>query len=256
MRLPKRSFLIPFVISVAGHAAAAVLLFSYDWDALFAGRSPPGGSSTAIDESREQVFTVTITSRLSDLPSDGAANAVTASSALDLREPVPVLETGALGLEPLKAVALQQKQWEESQTAGDERAAEKISRQRLSIARGRPPKVESERAPQPGSDGLAGEVAGGPAADDAGATDLIVVDLDNRYPEAARRGNLSGRALYRVTVDETGALIDLHLVESSGHAALDRSAGEMLRAARFLPARRRGIAVRGSRLVALDYRLR
>jgi len=64
-----------------------------------------------------------------------------------------------------------------------------------------------------------------------------------RYPEAARRGALTGTAEVRVTIEAAGGVRRTELNKSSGHAALDAAALEMLRqaAARTdLPASLRG----------------
>jgi protein TonB len=70
-----------------------------------------------------------------------------------------------------------------------------------------------------------------------------------RYPEAARRAGLVGTAEVRVTVDAGGASRQVELGRSSGHAALDAAALEMLRQATLhatLPE-----SLRGQRFVVL-----
>ena len=56
------------------------------------------------------------------------------------------------------------------------------------------------------------------------------------YPRAARRAGLEGTATVRFVIDRAGALRARELVASSGHAALDRAALELLERAAPYPA--------------------
>ena len=56
------------------------------------------------------------------------------------------------------------------------------------------------------------------------------------YPSSARRMGEQGRVKLDVHVGVDGAVIDVQLRESSGSAALDRSATEAVRKWRFRPA--------------------
>ena len=55
------------------------------------------------------------------------------------------------------------------------------------------------------------------------------------YPPLARGRQLQGLAVYEVTVDRTGRLLDVKLLESSGYDMLDREGERMIRAAVPLP---------------------
>ncbi|MFT5433631.1 MAG: protein TonB [Myxococcota bacterium] len=46
----------------------------------------------------------------------------------------------------------------------------------------------------------------------------------HRYPRAAARAGLEGRVLVELTIDATGKIIQKRVIESSGHAVLDRAA--------------------------------
>jgi periplasmic protein TonB len=56
------------------------------------------------------------------------------------------------------------------------------------------------------------------------------------YPPLARGRQLRGVAIYAVTVDRAGRLLDIRLLESSGYDMLDREGERMIRAAAPLPA--------------------
>ncbi|WP_448578263.1 energy transducer TonB, partial [Thermaurantiacus sp.] len=52
------------------------------------------------------------------------------------------------------------------------------------------------------------------------------------YPDSARRNQMEGRAVMRLTVDRRGRLTDLRMVEGTGHAPLDEA---ILAGARAVP---------------------
>jgi protein TonB len=57
-----------------------------------------------------------------------------------------------------------------------------------------------------------------------------------RYPSKARRRKQEGAVVLRLTVDTSGSVIQVEVLESSGHAILDRTAKKMLATWRFRPA--------------------
>lgn len=60
------------------------------------------------------------------------------------------------------------------------------------------------------------------------------------YPQSSRRRGEEGQVAYLAEVSERGRVISATLVESSGHAELDRAAYRAIMAARFDPALRNG----------------
>lgn len=56
-----------------------------------------------------------------------------------------------------------------------------------------------------------------------------------RYPEEARRRNISGSTRLRFEVDADGKVVSVSIAQSSGNAALDRATLEMIRRAQPLP---------------------
>jgi protein TonB len=63
------------------------------------------------------------------------------------------------------------------------------------------------------------------------------------YPLAARQQGRAGRVLLRVTVSASGAVSDVRVKNSSGHAVLDAAAVAAVRRWRFAPATVGGVAV-------------
>jgi protein TonB len=75
------------------------------------------------------------------------------------------------------------------------------------------------------------------------------------YPLSARRNGEEGTVTLRVLVARDGAPASVVVERSSGHARLDRSALEAVRAWRFVPAREDGEAVETWMLVPIAFRL-
>jgi protein TonB len=70
------------------------------------------------------------------------------------------------------------------------------------------------------------------------------VNPEPPYPLAARRMGLEGTVLLRVVVGADGSPVSVAVLQSSGHAILDTSAADTVRAKwRFVPARRNGVPV-------------
>jgi protein TonB len=75
------------------------------------------------------------------------------------------------------------------------------------------------------------------------------------YPVRARRNGEEGTVTLRVLVARDGAPASVVVERSSGHARLDRSALEAVRAWRFVPAHEHGEAVETWMLVPVAFRL-
>jgi protein TonB len=61
---------------------------------------------------------------------------------------------------------------------------------------------------------------------------MALVSERINYPDSARRNQMEGRAVMRLTVDRRGRLTDLKMVEGTGHAPLDEA---ILAGARAVP---------------------
>jgi protein TonB len=79
--------------------------------------------------------------------------------------------------------------------------------------------------------------------------------IDPRYPLAARQRGQEGEVLCRVTVGETGAVVEVSLVSSSGIQALDRAALKAVRRTPFAPGTVDGKPVTDSLVVSVVFRL-
>lgn len=75
------------------------------------------------------------------------------------------------------------------------------------------------------------------------------------YPRAARLRGLEGRVLLGVEVSPLGECRHVEVIESSGHALLDRAALEAVRRWRFIPARRGGEPIAARLEVPIIFRL-
>lgn len=74
-----------------------------------------------------------------------------------------------------------------------------------------------------------------------------------RYPIAAFRSGVEGRALLEVDVSPAGEAANVRVLESSGTRDLDRSAMEWMRTMRFEPARQGEAPVIGRLMVPVDF---
>ena len=89
------------------------------------------------------------------------------------------------------------------------------------------------------------------AATGGSIQDLVLPDghaayLNNprpRYPRIARKKGMEGRVLLEVEVAADGSVLEVRVMQGSGHALLDRAATQTVRRWRFAPARRLGQAV-------------
>jgi protein TonB len=108
--------------------------------------------------------------------------------------------------------------------------------------------VARRNPPAPPAVGAAGAMAGKLfTAGDGGARMATAPGyLSNPpppYPLAARQQGRAGRVLLRVTVSASGAVSDVRVKNSSGHAVLDAAAVAAVRRWRFAPATVGGVAV-------------
>jgi len=77
------------------------------------------------------------------------------------------------------------------------------------------------------------------------------------YPSASERLDEEGTVLLRVRVGADGRVLAAEVIGSSGHARLDRAAAEhALRAWRFVPATRDGMAIEGWKEIPVRFELR
>jgi protein TonB len=76
-----------------------------------------------------------------------------------------------------------------------------------------------------------------------------------KYPLSARRSGFEGVVRVSVLVDETGAVIGVDVLSSSGHASLDQSVLDSYRRARFAPALQDGKPVAGRVVIPVRFRL-
>ena len=82
------------------------------------------------------------------------------------------------------------------------------------------------------------------------------VDPGNRapkFPDIAVRQHQYGRVVVRLHIDTAGRVIDVEMLESSGHPALDRAAREALALWHFIPALQDGAAVPSVRDQAVNF---
>ena len=101
---------------------------------------------------------------------------------------------------------------------------------------------------------LASLSAGTSAGDDAEAQPRAG-NPPPHYPVAARRALREGRAVLRVVVSRDGEGREVRVAESSGTPILDAAALDAVRAWRFAPARRNGVAIEDVILVPVVFRL-
>lgn len=98
----------------------------------------------------------------------------------------------------------------------------------------------------------AGEGADSGAHSSAAA---LVANPAPAYPPVARRRGLEGKVVLRVAVTAAGATADIAVLSSSGHAMLDDAAARAVRAWRFRPAQRSGVAIDSILEVPIVFRL-
>ncbi|HDH01623.1 MAG TPA: energy transducer TonB, partial [Nitrospirae bacterium] len=72
------------------------------------------------------------------------------------------------------------------------------------------------------------------------------------YPWIARKMGREGRVLLRLTIDETGRLLDVVVVEKAGFG-FDREAVKAVRLSTFRPAVRNGMPVKSEALLYVKF---
>jgi protein TonB len=112
----------------------------------------------------------------------------------------------------------------------------------------------ASRSTSPAGTDAVGTAGSGPGAGPGGgsgaglgsgaASPAYGVNPEPPYPIAARRLGLEGTVVLRVVVGADGSPVSVAVLQSSGHAMLDASAADTVRAKwRFVPARRNGVPV-------------
>ncbi len=96
------------------------------------------------------------------------------------------------------------------------------------------PAAAPAAAPAPAPQALASAPSADAAAAWRGAL-AAWLQAHKTYPDAARRAGIEGRAVVRFTMDRTGAVTAVALLQDSGSAELDDAAVALLRGARLPP---------------------
>jgi len=115
----------------------------------------------------------------------------------------------------------------------------------------------------PASQSLQGGVSSGKAPSKGEAVPITsasysIGTLGNKppsYPERARRNEFEGRVLLRVKVSPSGKSETIKIKASSGYDILDEAAQAAVKAWRFVPAKRAGVAVAATIDVPIVFRL-
>lgn len=97
--------------------------------------------------------------------------------------------------------------------------------------------------------------SGTPAGSGATQTLAYAGALRTVYPAASARAREQGSVLLRVLVDATGAVQEVRIERSSGHARLDAAARDAVLHGRFRPVMRDGAAIPAWGLVPIEFRL-
>ena len=119
----------------------------------------------------------------------------------------------------------------------------------------RPPEAGERAAPQSASL-PAGAEAAPPKPSAPGYGHAALGNPPPRYPAPARRRGLEGSVLLRVHVEADGTADRVEVLESSGHALLDRAARRAVSRWRFTPAKLAGMPVSGTVDVPVSFRLK
>ncbi len=103
-------------------------------------------------------------------------------------------------------------------------------------------------------DSLQGEVSGKPDIAELGSADgpAFIERVLPEYPWIARKMGREGRVLLRLTIDETGRLLDVVVVEKAGFG-FDREAVKAVRLSTFRPAVRNGMPVKSEALLYVKF---
>lgn len=99
----------------------------------------------------------------------------------------------------------------------------------------------TRKAPAPAAAGFAS--AGRASGRGSFVAPRAEAEITPVYPDMARRAGIEGTTLVRAHVMFDGTVGVAEVRRSAGHAELDRAALDAIRAARFVPAQRNGVAV-------------
>ncbi len=105
-------------------------------------------------------------------------------------------------------------------------------------------------------DSLQGEVSGKPDVAEFGSADgpAFIKRVLPGYPWIARKTGKEGRVLLRLTIDESGRLLDVVVVEKAGFG-FDREAVKAVRLSTYRPATRNGMPVKSEALLYVKFEL-
>ncbi|VAX30790.1 hypothetical protein MNBD_NITROSPIRAE02-695 [hydrothermal vent metagenome] len=103
-------------------------------------------------------------------------------------------------------------------------------------------------------DSLQGEVSGKPDMAEFGSANgpAFINRVLPEYPWIARKMGKEGRVLLKLTIDETGRLLDVAVVEKAGFG-FDREAVKAVRLSTFRPAVRNGMPVKSEALLYVKF---
>jgi protein TonB len=87
-------------------------------------------------------------------------------------------------------------------------------------------------------------------------SEAVVVSAPRpEYPRLSKRSGEEGSVLCRLHIDTRGAVVEVEIVESSGHPRLDEAAKQTLAGWRFEPPRQAGQPVPAQVLHRVTFRL-
>jgi len=130
------------------------------------------------------------------------------------------------------------------------RAAKPSDQPKPPNSRSGPTGVTANRGGSNGQSGTSNGQGNGPATGNGSAAEGAARLSKGRvpspvYPEECRRNNQEGRVVIRFTIDESGNVVDASVASSSSYAAMDQSALNAIRRAKFPPGAGRATATRG-----------
>jgi TonB family protein len=119
------------------------------------------------------------------------------------------------------------------------------------VIRGSGGAATASKTPEPAPAPVAGGSGGGD-----NSTPPILVKLNKpEYPELARKMRVEGEVVMRLSVDDSGKVVNVELMKGVGRGNLDEVAMNAARAARFRPATHGGAAVAGTYVLTIPFRL-
>lgn len=168
-----------------------------------------------------------------------------------------VVETGTEAVTEAIEPAVAEEEMDESEVqdvTGPEEGKE-TPVQDVSSSRAEAVEDLAESAKQDSPQGSAS--SGRPHITEFGSTDgpRFIKRVVPEYPWLARKLGKEGRVLLKLTIDETGRLIDVEIMEKAGFG-FDRVALQAVRMSTFLPARKNGVPVRSEALLSVRFVLK